>query len=329
MRIGDGDNTYEWIDSWAKTPKSDGWAHHGAAITEAGNIVACHQGRATIETFDRDGNLLSSWDSGLTEAHGITIVKEGDVEYLWIADNGRKRQADLGYEYLDEYKGQVAKFTLDGRRVMSIDPPDLPVYGSAVYSPTWVAVNEERNGGNGDIWVTDGYGSNSVHRYDRSGTYISTINGEEGEAGHFDCPHSIFIDTRKSGHELYVADRANGRVQVYDLEGNFKRVFGADFFTSPSGFATHGDHMVVAELNARLVILDLDDKPLTYLGSNVEVAKVDGWPNNLNEKGEVIPTRLLETGKFNSPHGLTVDKDGNLYVAEWLIGGRFTKLAKV
>ena len=326
MRIGDGDNTYEWIDSWAKTPKSDGWAHHGAAITEGGQIVACHQGKATIETFDCDGNLLSSWDSGLTEAHGITIVKEGGVEYLWIADNGRKRQADLGYEYLDEYKGQVAKFTLDGRRVMSIDPPDLPVYGSAVYSPTWVAVNEERNG---DIWVTDGYGSNSVHRYDKSGTYMSTINGEEGDAGHFDCPHSIFIDTRKSDHELYVADRANGRVQVYDLEGGFKRVFGADFFTSPSGFATHGNLMVVAELNARLVILDLGDKPLTYLGSNIEVAEVDGWPNNLNEKGEVIPTKLLETGKFNSPHGLTVDSDGNLYVAEWLIGGRFTKLAKV
>ena len=326
MRIGDGDNTYEWIDSWAKTPKSDGWAHHGAAITEGGQIVACHQGKATIETFDGDGNLLSSWDSGLTEAHGITIVKEGGVEYLWIADNGRKRQADLGYEYLDEYKGQVAKFTLDGRRVMSIDPPDLPVYGSAIYSPTWVAVNEERNG---DIWVTDGYGSNSVHRYDKSGTYMSTINGEEGDAGHFDCPHSIFIDTRKSDHELYVADRANGRVQVYDLEGGFKRVFGADFLTSPSGFATHGNLMVVAELNARLVILDLGDKPLTYLGSNIEVAEVDGWPNNLNEKGEVIPTKLLETGKFNSPHGLTVDSDGNLYVAEWLIGGRFTKLAKV
>lgn len=329
MRIGDASNTYEWIDSWAKTPKSDGWAHHGAAITEAGNIVACNQGQATIQIFDQNGNLLSSWDSGLTEAHGITVVKEGEMEYLWIADNGRKRQPDLDYEYSDEYKGQVVKFTLDGRRVMSIDPPDLSVYSSSAYSPTWVAVNEERDGGNGDVWVTDGYGSNSVHRYDKSGVYISTINGDEGDAGHFDCPHSIFIDNRKADQELYVADRGNGRVQVYDLRGEFKRVVGTDFFTSPSGFATSGDLMIVAELNARLVILDLDDEPLAYLGSNIEVAEVDGWPNNLNENGDVIPTELLEIGKFNSPHGLTVDKDGNLYIAEWLIGGRFTKLVKV
>ena len=119
---------------------------------------------------------------------------------------------------------------------------------------------------------------------DKSGNYISTINGNEGSAGHFDCPHSIFIDVRKPDHELYIADRSNGRVQVYDLEGKFKRVFGNEFFTSPSGFATQDNIMVVAELKARLVILDINDKPIQYLGSNIEVSNVDGWPNNLDEK---------------------------------------------
>ena len=87
--------------------------------------------------------------------------------------------------------------------------------------------------------------------------------------------------------------------------------------------------MIVAELKARLVVLNIDDKPIEYLGSNIEVTEVEGWPNNINEKGEPIPTTLLSPGKFNSPHGLAVDKDKNLYIAEWLIGGRFTKLKKI
>ncbi|MCH8900464.1 MAG: hypothetical protein IH942_08265 [Acidobacteria bacterium] len=60
-----------------------------------------------------------------------------------------------------------------------------------------------------------------------------------------------------------------------------------------------------------------------------EDADADGWPNSKDSDGQVVPTSLLEPGKFNSPHGMAVDADGNLYVAEWLIGGRLTKLAKV
>jgi hypothetical protein len=78
--------------------------------------------------------------------------------------------------------------------------------------------------------VADGYGQNCVHRFTKSGEYVGTINSEEAQVGAFNCPHAIFVDKRKSGPELYVADRGNGRVQVYDLEGNFKRVFGSDIF---------------------------------------------------------------------------------------------------
>jgi len=203
-----------------------------------------------------------------------------------------------------------------------------------MYSPTWVAVNEERHGGNGDVWVADGYGQSYVHRYDKSGNYIASINGEEGVAGRFNCPHAIFIDRRRSGQggsgtELYVADRANGRVQVYDLEGNFKRVFGSGFLTTPSGFAVHGDLLVIAELRARLTLCGKNDEFICYLGANEAVCDVEGWPNNKDASGNIIPTSLLESGKFNSPHGLAADAQGNLYVAEWLIGGRFIRLGKV
>ena len=59
------------------------------------------------------------------------------------------------------------------------------------------------------------------------------------------------------------------------------------------------------------------------------MADVAGCPNNHNERGEGVRTALLEPGKFNSPHGMAVDARGNLYVAEWQIGGRSIKLANV
>ena len=336
MRIGSGSNTYEWQDSWASIPESEsaqtGWAHHGVTVTESGQIITYHPGDPTMMVFDPDGSLVRSWPVDLSDAHGITLVNEGGRELLWIADNGRKRQPAIGYEYPGGgTRGQVLKMDLEGNALASLEQPDLDVYREGMYSPTWVAVNEERHGGNGDVWVADGYGQSYVHRYDSSGNYISSINGEEGGAGRFSTPHAIFIDRRGSdqrGAELYVADRANGRVQVYDLEGNYKRVFGSGFLTTPSGFVTHGDLLVIAELRARLTLCGKNDEFVCYLGANEQVCDVDGWPNNKEASGKVVPTSLLEPGKFNSPHGLAVDAQGNLYVAEWLIGGRFIRLGK-
>lgn len=334
MHVGTGDHTYDWNEDWAQFPHrhsyDEGWSHHGVAVTEAGEIVTLHHGEMEMVILGSDGSVQRSWDLGLSEAHGITIVKEADAEYLWIADNGRKRTPGTGFEYpegTEVVTGRVEKKTLDGETVMSLETPDLAVYRGADYMPTWVAVNEERHGGNGDVWVADGYAQNQVHRYDKAGNYVASITGEEGTAGAFSCPHAIFIDTRKADHELYVADRSNGRVQVYDLEGKFKRVFG-DYLTSPSGFVTHGELMVIAELQARLTLTGLDDEHVAYLGDNHQVADVPGWPNNLDGEDKPIATKLLEPGKFNSPHGMAADAAGNLYVAEWLIGGRFVRLGR-
>jgi hypothetical protein len=90
----------------------------------------------------------------------------------------------------------------------------------------------------------------------------------------------------------------------------------------------HGGLLVIAELRARLAVTGPDDSLVCYLGANDQACTVDGWPNSKNEAGEIVPAKLLQAGKFNSPHGLAVDGDGNLYVAEFLIGGRFTKLVK-
>ncbi|MFQ6029431.1 MAG: hypothetical protein ACE5Q6_18295 [Dehalococcoidia bacterium] len=335
MQMGSGHHTYRWQEDWARIPQGEsaaaGWAHPGVAVTRSGQVITYHSGDPTVLVLDREGQLLRSWSTDLTEGHGLTLVEEGDAEFLWIADPGRKRTKEHTYQYPernDPISGRVVKLRLEGRSVMELPKPDLALYQTADYCPTFVAVNEERHGGNGDIWVADGYGQSYVHRYDQRGRYLGSINGEEGEAGAFNCPHAIFIDRRKPEAELYIADRTNRRVQVYDLAGGFKRVFGSDFLTSPSGFVTHGDFLIVAELRARLAVLDREDRLVTYLGDNEAVCQVEGWPNNKNEAGELVRPAGLTPGRFNSPHGMAVDADGNLYVAEWLIGGRFTKLAR-
>ena len=86
--------------------------------------------------------------------------------------------------------------------------------------------------------------------------------------------------------------------------------------------------LVIAELRARVTLLDIDDRPVAYLGANEQVCDDPGWPNNEDENGNKVRPRVLTQGKFNSPHGMAVDAAGNVYIAEWLIGGRFIKLAK-
>lgn len=310
MRIGNDGMTFEWVEDWAQIPNTasgkENGRTHGVVVTDAGHVMVFNQANPGVLTFDADGKLISSWGDRFAGAHGMTLVKEGKTEYLWLTDQNSR---------------EVVKTTLDGKKVMNLERPNHPVYQKANYVPTWVAVNEERHGGNGDIWVTDGYGSNHMHRYDKTGKYLNSINGEEGATGAFSCPHGIWIDTRKSEPELYVADRSNHRVQVYDVEGAYKRAFGADILTSPDGFVTQGDYLLVPELFARITILDREDKLVCHLGSQEDVVKVKGWPN--------LPKGQIHAGLFNSPHGIAADPSGNIYVVEWIVGGRIIKLAKV
>ena len=139
------------------------------------------------------------------------------------------------------------------------------------------------------------------------------------------------IDTRKSEPELYVADRANARIVGLDLEGEFKRVINSGILSTPCAFATGGEVLAVAELRARMSLLDSEDRLIGYLGGNEVVCDRPGWPNALDENGSPVrPSDAeLSAGKFNSPHGIAIDGSGNIYVPEWLIGGRFTKLQKI
>jgi hypothetical protein len=335
------DSDFEWHEGWAEVPGSpsltEGWAHHGVGVLSNGLVVGFHPAESTLLFFESDGRLARAVGIEASEAHGLTVVIEDGEDRLWIADPGvkvHKQHHEDGAGDGDPAKqfqvtgngSRVIKLDLEGNVLQRIERPPRPEYEAGGDAPTWVAVDEVRHGGSGDIWVADGYGQSLVHRYTADGGYVGTITGEEGEAGRFSCPHAVFIDRRGAVPVLLVADRGNARVQEYGLDGTYRRVIGEGILNSPSALATSGDHLVVAELNARVAILDKDGGLVSYEGENGEVTSRPGWPNAIDARGNVVapPT---EAGRFNSPHGLTVDADGRIYVAEWLLGGRHVRLA--
>lgn len=332
--VGTDDHRYSWLDGWGRLPDHDhvhhGWAHHGLVLTRAGEVIGFHPNGGALLAFDLEGNLLREIPCDIVEGHGLTLVEEDGDELLWIADPRVKGRRDDDGRYVTDLpfgpQGRVVKVSLvDGSIVQELRSPE-----QEVYLPTWVAVDEERFGGSGDVWVADGYGTSQLYRYDRDGELLATIDGTESGAGRLNCPHAILIDRRRDEAELYVADRTNARVVVFGLDGSFRRTFGEGWLTSPSALATHGEHLVIAELRARVVVLDGDDRLVVALGENEEACDRPGWPNSLGGDGSdpalLVRNLHLEPGKFNSPHGIAVDGGGNVYVAEWLIGGRMTKL---
>lgn len=317
MYIEKGPLAYQWIEHWAVTPADNPSSRangrtHGAAVAKDGTVYVFHQAQPAVLTFNSEGEQIGAWSNEFPGAHGMTLVEEADgTEYLWLTD---------------EASGLVAKTTLTGETVMTLPRPDHPAYAAGGrYSPTWAAQALD-----GRLFVTDGYGSNLVHRFDPAGEYLGSLTGEEeGAAGVFRCPHAIFIDMRRGEPELYIADRGNRRVQVYDIDGCFRRSFGEDIFVHPCAFAAWGEYLFVPELYARLAVLDGQDKLVGYIGQNDPIATAEGWPGASVPGWPNLPADQILVGKFNSPHGVATDpRTGDVYVVEWIVGGRITRLAQ-
>jgi hypothetical protein len=338
---------YQLVGDWADLSAVPGagscWVHNAVVATGGGEIIGFHAG--LLVAFDTAGRLLRVVDTELTEGHGITLVREGDEEFLWVsdpgfvfscgADDGDPNWAPMFGKgvHCQTRTPRVVKMALDGQIRSELPVPQqdpaIPAGPMGPYCPCGCAVDEERFGGSGDIWVADGYGSGVVHRFDKQGNHRLTLTGEE-VGQRLACPHAIFIDRRKTLPELYIADRVNTRVLVYDLDGRYLRIFGEHFLNSPSDFAQWGDLLVVAELYGRVAVLDPEDDLLGYIGDDPTAAQGwptrPGWPNTLTGDGRTEIPHLPRSDRFNSPHSVTTDADGNLYVSEWLLGGRYTKL---
>ena len=234
--------------------------------------------------------------------HGMLIREENGVEYI----------------YATFLKGaQIVKLTLDGKPVLQIPyPKEAGIY------PEGKGVQAHRGGGR-PRWrhlrrrwlrlVRD-----SQVRQHREVHQDLRQEGRCGRRGQKAC-HGIALDTRSGKPLLLVCDRENRRLQHFDLDGNFVAVVTRDL-RRPCAVSIHGDNVAVAELESRVAILDKDNKVISVLGDNPDKsqwAKFD------------VPVDAWKEGIFTAPHGLTYDKDGNLYVQDWNKTGRVTKLVKV
>ena len=207
------------------------------------------------------------------------------------------------------------------KEARSWDKTALGYARQEAFKPTSCAVESGR------IWIADGYGSHLVHCLDEQGALSFSLDGSSG-AGRFDCPHTVFIDTRKGRHEVLIADRGNHRIQRFSTQGDFLGLIEIPGLITPSAFAILGVNLLVVELEARLHVLDGNNALVTTHFDGRDLVAKGGWPNRLYDGVLRAPDDLI-AGKLNSPHSICVDHAQNIYISEWLIGDRFIKLEKV
>ena len=317
MKITCGPLSYEWQSNWGIIDSTDNWAHHDMAMSRSGDIYSGHPALNKIMILDSEGNLKGEFELPITESHGLCLATVNGVETLWLADIGTKYNTDSS-------ETKVIQASLSGEVLQTILKKDLNPSEEDFFCPTGISINER----NGDVWIADGYGSSKVFVLNQNGELRFTLDGTDG-AGRFNCPHGVLVDPREAHSTVWIADRANNRIQIYDLEGNYQRTIGEEWMDTPSGLSLFDDTLVVAELNARLLLLDSNYECMGEIGNGKQYLNKESWPNRLDEHAEVIsPVEDIQEGKFNSPHGVVADAQGNIYVSEWLRGSRFTKLKR-
>lgn len=301
MMLGSGSHVYEVVEGWGRLPRGVQFGYtHGVVVDSQDRVYVHNQSKDAVIIFDRDGNFLGSWGEEFAGgAHGMFLNQEGGAEFLYLADYKRHI---------------VVKTTLEGDVIWTLGAPDLPeVYGRReLYQPTDVAVAP-----NGDFYVSDGYGQSWIHQYNADSKWIRSWGGVGSEHGKLNCPHGIWVDTRRPTPVLLVADRGNFRIQSFSLDGK-PLGFVTEELRYPCCFYQFGGEMYIPDLHGRVTIFDKDNKLITHLGDYPDVWERPGWPN--------LPVEERHLGKFVSPHAVCVDSWRDVYVVEWISDGRLTKL---
>ncbi|QDG65228.1 hypothetical protein NIBR502772_02495 [Pseudarthrobacter sp. NIBRBAC000502772] len=288
-------------------------------------MFAHPEGRRLVFLDEKSGTTRTV-QTELTEMHSITPITEDGEEVLWIADNGHKF-IPTGDSYAGHLApGRAVKVNLLGEIVQELKTPALKEYTREGWGPTSISVEPGKSSQAGRIWVADGYGASLVHCFDPFGEHLFSLDGTESGT-RFNTPHGILIDARNHDSELYIADRTNQRIVVFSTAGHYRRSITDASFTSPSSLARWGTKILITELHGAITVLDEKDRASDLLQSEDEHFSRRGWPNlELDNK---VRRPHLHTGILNSPHGIATSPAGDIYLTEWLIGGRQLKIALV
>ena len=242
--------------------------------------------RNCILVLDRHGTVVESWTQwdhlfqGGRGPHHVRINPYDPDRHVWVVDDNRH---------------QVFEFTNDGKSlVMTLGEAGVPGHDNTHFArPTDIAFLPD-----GTFFVTDGYVNTRVVKFDKTGKALMTWGTPGKGPGQFNLPHAIAID---AGRRVYVADRLNSRVQIFDENGKFLDEW-RDIRRPIDLLITMDQHMWIADLDTNKILqYDLNGKLLSSWG-----------------------TYGLFPGAFWGIHQISVDAEGSLYVAEtW--GGRLQK----
>jgi DNA-binding beta-propeller fold protein YncE len=285
--VGQGNYRYKVIDNWAKLPS--GWNLRevpGIAVDKKDNIYLFSRSEHPLVILDREGNFLRSWGEGVFKnPHGIYIAPD---DAIFLTDDGDHT---------------VRKFTLEGELLLTIGTPGAaaPFMSNKPFNrPCQIALSPK-----GDIYIADGYGNGSVHVFSPDGKFIKSWGRAGSDTGEFNVVHNICCD---ADGFVYVADRENHRIQVFDGNGKFQEEWHN--LHRPCGLYMEGSKkpvFYVGELCPQ--IRTNHDYP--NLGPRVSI--IDHRGKLLSRLGNSFGLGLTE---FTGPHGLATDSKGDLYVGE-------------
>lgn len=288
--LGAGEHRYRVVENFAKLP--DGWRLTdvaSVAVDSKDRVYAFNRGAHPMVVLDREGNFLRSWGEGLfSRAHGLHIDADDN---LYCTDDGDHT---------------VRKCTTDGKVLLTIGIPEKPspfMSGDPFHRCTHTALSPT-----GEIYVSDGYGNARVHKFTPDGKLLKSWGEPGTDPGQFNIVHNIATD---ADGFVYVADRENHRVQVFDGNGKFETQWNN--LHRPCALCCCGGGksptFVVGELGPGLAI----NRDVPNLGPRLSIVDARG-KRIARLGGEEGPG--VASGKFLAPHGIALDSRGDIYVGE-------------
>ncbi len=305
LRLGMNQHTYEWVPGFARLEdgKEFGNMHGCLVVDRAGNVLCNTDTEHAVIVFSPEGKVLRSWGKDFRGGlHGMCLREEDGKEVLYLAHTGRH---------------EIVKTSIDGEVQWALGWPQASgIYeNEGQYAPTAVAV-----GPDGRIFAADGYGKSWVHLYDKDRNYVKSFGGPGNTAGKMQTPHGLLLDPRGKEPLLLVCDRENHRLQWFTMDGEHVRTMDKDLRRPCNASLRPDGGLAIADLAGRITLLDKDDKLICHLGDN---------PDEKLRARNDVKREQWKDGEFLSPHGITVDTKGAIYVMDWNRLGRLSKLVHV
>lgn len=311
------DNPYTAIEGWAKMPEGRTWgatsavdvAPDGRSIWVAercGQNTCLNSDFDPVLLFDESGKLVRSFGRGLIVwPHGIHVDRDGNV---WVTDardnrpsrpRGAAPDSPLPPAPAKIIGHQVFKFSPEGKVLMALGAP-----GGGKGADGFMQPNDVITAPNGDIWVAEGHGGDNSRlvKFDRTGKFIAEFGRKGTGPGEFDQPHALAFDSKG---RLFVADRSNNRIQIFDQSGKFLEQWTQ--FSRPSGlFIDRNDVLYAADSESGSIDPSRKDwKRGIYIG-RISDGKVSA----------LIPDPDVNAKGTSAAEGVAVDAAGNVYGAE-------------